>query len=149
VSGLSLSSVKLKKDFENQKQKTDVQQLRQEKFSQTQLEQAWKKSIEIQEKKGTHNLVALLKLDTPRLKNGNEIHLTFPNTTNKKELVREKRDIMLFLADELNNDSLQLQIHVDKLEEKKYVYTQKDKYDQLVALNPLVDEFRKEFDLDL
>ena len=149
VSGLSISSVKLKKDFENQKQKTDVQQLRQEKFSQTQLEQAWKKSIEIQEKKGTHNLVALLKLDTPRLKNGNEIHLTFPNTTNKKELVREKRDIMLFLADELNNDSLQLQIHVDKLEEKKYVYTQKDKYDQLVALNPLVDEFRKEFDLDL
>ena len=30
-----------------------------------------------------------------------------------------------------------------------YVYTQKDKYEKLVAINPLVDEFRKEFDLDM
>lgn len=149
VSGLSLSSVKIKKEFESQKQKTTLQKQREEKFSQNQLEEAWGKRIEMLEKKGSHNLVALLKLDTPRLKNGNEIHLTFPNTTNKKELDREKRDIIMFLSDELKNDTLQLRIHVDEQEEKKYVYTQKDKYEKLVAINPLVNEFRKEFDLDM
>lgn len=148
VSGLSLSSVKIKKEFESQKQKTTLQKQREEKFSQSQLEQAWGKSIEVLEKKRSHNLIALLKLDTPRLKNGNEIHLTFPNATNKKELDREKRDIMIFLSDELQNDTLQLRIHVDEQEEKKYVYTTKDKYEKLVSINPLVDEFRKEFDLD-
>lgn len=82
-----------------------------------------------------------MKLDTPRLKNGNEIHLTFPNNTNKKELEREKRDIMLFLGEQLKNDTLSLKIHVDIEEDKKFIYTPKDKYDQLVAINPLVDEF--------
>lgn len=149
VSGLSLSSIKLKKEFENQKQGSAIQLKREEKFSQEELEKIWSLSIKEQEKKGAHNLVALLKLDTPRLKNGNEIHLTFPNNTNKKELEREKRDIMLFLGEQLKNDTLSLKIHVDLEEDKKFIYTPKDKYDQLVAINPLVDEFRKEFDLDL
>jgi DNA polymerase-3 subunit gamma/tau len=149
VSGLSLSSIKLKKEFDTQKQTSALQPKREEKFSQEELEKIWSLSVKEQEKKGAHNLVALLKLDTPRLKNGNEIHLTFPNNTNKKELEREKRDIMLFLGEQLKNDTLSLKIHVDVQEDKKFIYTPKDKYDQLVAINPLVDDFRKEFDLDL
>ena len=40
-------------------------------------------------------------------------------------------------------------IQVSEEEQKNYIYTPKDKYEQLVKINPVVDDIRKEFDLDL
>ena len=98
---------------------------------------------------GEYNLAALLNLDSPRLKNKVEIHLNFPNKTNKLELESEKGKVIGALADELKNDLLQFVIHVSQEEQQNYVYTPRDKYEQLVKINPLVDDIRKEFDLDL
>jgi DNA polymerase-3 subunit gamma/tau len=53
------------------------------------------------------------------------------------------------LFDKLENDFLTFNINVDTEEEQKYVYTPKDKYEELVKANPLVDAMRKDFDLDL
>jgi DNA polymerase-3 subunit gamma/tau len=101
------------------------------------------------EARGEYNLAALLKLDTPRLKSKTEIHLTFPNKTNKLELESSKTKVLTFLFDKLENDFLTVNINVDTEEEQKYVYTPKDKYEELVKANPLVDAMRKDFDLDL
>ena len=148
VSGLSLSSIAYQKNVKAN-QPTIGKSTREETIGQESLETAWKALSSQLEADGEYNLAALLNLDSPRLKNKVEIHLNFPNKTNKLELESEKGKIIGVLADTLKNDLLQFVIHVSQEEQQNYVYTPRDKYEQLVKINPLVDDIRKEFDLDL
>ena len=148
VSGLSLSSIAYQKNVKAN-QPTNGKSTREETVGQESLETAWKALSSQLEADGEYNLAALLNLDSPRLKNKVEIHLNFPNKTNKLELESEKGKIIGALADALKNDLLQFVIHVSQEEQQNYVYTPRDKYEQLVKINPLVDDIRKEFDLDL
>ena len=148
VSGLSLSSIAYQKNLKSN-QPTNGKSTREETVGQESLETAWKALSSKLEADGEYNLAALLNLDSPRLKNKVEIHLNFPNKTNKLELENEKGKVIGALADALKNDLLQFVIHVSQEEQQNYIYTPKDKYEQLVKINPLVDEIRKEFDLDL
>lgn len=148
VSGLSLSSIAYQKNIKAN-QPTIGKSTRDETVGQESLETAWKALSSQLEADGEYNLAALLNLDSPRLKNKVEIHLNFPNKTNKLELESEKGKIIGVLADALKNDLLQFVIHVSQEEQQNYVYTPRDKYEQLVKINPLVDDIRKEFDLDL
>ena len=148
VSGLSLSSIAYQKNIKAN-QPTNGKSTREETVGQEGLETAWKALSSKLEADGEYNLAALLNLDSPRLKNKVEIHLNFPNKTNKLELESEKGKIIGVLADALKNDLLQFVIHVSQEEQQNYVYTPRDKYEQLVKINPLVDDIRKEFDLDL
>ena len=148
VSGLSLSSIAYQKNIKAN-QPTIGKSTREKTIGQKSLETAWKALSSQLEADGEYNLAALLNLDSPRLKNKVEIHLNFPNKTNKLELESEKEKVIGALADELKNDLLQFVIHVSQEEQQNYVYTPRDKYEQLVKINPLVDDIRKEFDLDL
>ena len=148
VSGLSLSSIAYQKSIKAN-QPTNGNTTREETVGQESLEAAWKALSSQLEADGEYNLAALLNLDSPRLKNKVEIHLNFPNKTNKLELKSEKGKVLGALANTLKNDLLQFVIHVSQEEQQNYVYTPRDKYEQLVKVNPLVDDIRKEFDLDL
>ena len=149
VSGLSLSSISFQKKHKAKNSSDEPTTNRNSSVSQDELEKAWTLFVEKMEARGEYNLAALLNLDTPRLKSKTEIHLTFPNKTNKLELESSKTKVLTFLFDKLENDFLTFNIIVDTEEEQKYVYTPKDKYEELVKANPLVDAMRKDFDLDL
>ena len=148
VSGLSLSSIAIQKSIKAN-QPSNGKSIRDQQVGQERLESVWKKLFSKLESEGEYNLAALLNLDIPRLKNKTEIHLNFPNKTNKVELESEKGKVLEALGDELKNDLLTLVIQVNEDEQKNYIYTPKEKYEQLVKINPVVDDIRREFDLDL
>ena len=148
VSGLSLSSISIQKSIKAN-QPSNEKSIRNQQVGQERLESVWKKLFSELESEGEYNLAALLNLDVPRLKNKTEIHLNFPNKTNKVELESQKVKVLEALGDELKNDLLTLVIQVNEEEQKNYIYTPKEKYEQLVKINPVVDDIRKEFDLDL
>ena len=148
VSGLSLSSISIQKSIKAN-QPSNGKSIRDQQVGQERLESVWKKLFSKLESEGEYNLAALLNLDVPRLKNKTEIHLNFPNKTNKVELESQKVKVLEALGDELKNDLLTLVIQVNEEEQKNYIYTPKEKYEQLVKINPVVDDIRKEFDLDL
>ncbi len=148
VSGLSLSSIAIQKSIKAN-QPSSGKSIRDQQVGQERLESVWKKLFSRLESEGEYNLAALLNLDIPRLKNKTEIHLNFPNKTNKVELESEKGKVLEALGDELKNDLLTLVIQVNEEEQKNYIYTPKEKFEQLVKINPVVDDIRKEFDLDL
>ena len=145
---MSLSSIAIQKSIKAN-QPSNGKSIRDQQVGQERLEAAWKQLSSKLESEGEYNLAALLNLDIPRLKNKTEIHLNFPNKTNKVELESEKAKLLEALGDELKNDLLTLVIQVNEEEQKNYIYTPKDKYEQLVKINPVVDDIRKEFDLDL
>ena len=148
VSGLSLSSISIQKSIKAN-QPSNGKSIRDQQVGQERLESVWKKLFSELESEGEYNLAALLNLDVPRLKNKTEIHLNFPNKTNKVELESQKVKVLGALGDELKNDLLTLVIQVNEEEQKNYIYTPKEKYEQLVKINPVVDDIREEFDLDL
>ena len=148
ISGLSLSSISIQKSIKAN-QPSNGKSIRDQQVGQERLESVWKKLFSELESEGEYNLAALLKLDVPRLKNKTEIHLNFPNKTNKVELESQKVKVLEALGDELKNDLLTLVIQVNEEEQKNYIYTPKEKYEQLVKINPVVDDIREEFDLDL
>ena len=149
VSGLSLSSLKVQKEHKNKiVSSTDDKEVRDNEVNQESIEEHWKKFSNIIAVNGEKNMVALLQLDIPRLKNKVEIHYAVPNDTNRVELEKNSNELMAYLRDQLSNDALTLKVHLEVKEEKKFVYTNEDKYKALSEKNPTLALFKKKFNLE-
>lgn len=149
VSGLSLSSLKVQKEHKNKVvSTTEDKEVRDNEVNQESIEEHWKKFTEIITVNGERNMVALLQLDLPRLKNKVEIHYAVPNDTNRVELEKNSNELMAYLRDQLSNDALTLKIHLEVKEEKKFIYTNEDKYHALAEKNPALELFKKKFNLE-
>ena len=153
ISGLSLSSLKAKKVLKN----IALEKINQEesnktynsKFDQKSLEQSWKKfQIKISNS-GRKNLESILSISNPELKENDKIEYTLTNNTSKLELNKNKNELIDFLKKDLKNDNISIEVKVNKLKEKKFIYTPTEKYDKLKKLNPNIETLRKEFKLNL
>ena len=150
VSGLSISSLKVKKSIEKEKKSRENVQdskIKTEKFSLDNLLISWREFYQYLSKQGEKNLASILQIDNPTIVNGYEIHYTLSNNINKSELEKNKKRLVDFLKKKLNNKLIDLKIHVNKESEKKYVFTTKEKFDMLKKINPSIDKLRKEFKL--
>lgn len=149
VSGLSLSSLRVQKEHQTKfVDAADEEKINNQEVQQEAITKQWQSYTNKMTEKGERNMVALLQLDAPRLKNKTEIHLSVPNETNKLELEKNSTLLLQFLRKQLLNDHLSLQVHIDAKEEKKFVYTAEDKYKELVKKNPMIETFKNNFSLD-
>ena len=153
ISGLSLSSLKAKKVIKN----LALDKINQEessktynsKFDQKSLEQSWKKFQTKISNSGRKNLESILSISNPELKENDKIEYTLTNNTSKLELNKNKNELIDFLKKDLKNDNISIEVKVNKLKEKKFIYTPTEKYDKLKKLNPNIETLRKEFKLNL
>ncbi len=150
VSGLSLSSIKKKKEhlIKQMDVTIDEEDLPKEDFTEEAMQSAWNDFVTRTQKEGKHNLASILSIDQPKLK-GTSIHLEFPNATNKVELERQQYDLLGHLRKTLNNFDISLDISVNEEMEKQYAYTTREKFEKLKNKNPNIDVLRKTFDLDI
>lgn len=149
VSGLSLSSLKVKKEHKNKViSASEDKEVRDKDVNQESIEKHWKKFTEIITDNGERNMVALLQLGLPRLKNKVEIHYAVPNDTNKVELKKNSNELMGYLRDQLSNDALTLKLYLELNEKKKFIYTNEEKYKTLLEKNPNLEQFKKKFNLE-
>lgn len=149
VSGLSLSSLRVQKEHqEKTTESAETTDVREEVVTQELLELYWNAYAKKMIDDGSRNMVALLGLDVPRLKNKTEIHLLVQNDTNRLELEKHSKPLLRHLREQLSNDHLSLHVHVDTKEEKKFVYTTEDKFQELRKKNPIIEDFKKTFNLE-
>ena len=153
VSGLSLSSLKAKKNIESialvKKNESESSSSNKAKFDVNSLLNSWKKFQELAIKKGRKNLASILSISQPQIFEENKLTYTLTNNTNKLELEKSKLELVEFLKKDLKNDSISLEINVNKLKEKKFVFTPGEKYEKLKKINPNIEILRKEFKLNL
>jgi len=151
VSGLSISSLKAKKQHELNKIEVviDEDALPKDVFTEDTLRQHWTDFVNQIDAKGQKILASNLSVDVPRLKDDVLICIEMPNGTMKKEIERENYELMEYLRAKLNNHFIQLQITVNEKSAKKFAFTPEEKYQKLRDKNPAIDLLRKEFDLDL
>ncbi len=150
TSGLSLSSIRAKKEHEIKQMDVvvDEEDLPKEAFDQEELTEVWNTFVLQIESEGKMNLASILSIDKPKLQ-GTTIHLTFPNATNKVEVERQSFDLLQFLRKSLKNYDISLNIDVNEEMQKKFAYTPDEKYEKLKEKNPNIELLRKTFDLDL
>jgi len=150
ASGLSLSSIKLKKEHQIRQMEVvlDEEDLPKDDFTEKALITTWNTFIKQIEGKGRYNLASILSIDTPKVE-GTTIHLEYPNATNKVEVERQQYNLLSFIRKELNNYDIDLSITVNEELEKQYAYTPIEKYEKLKEKNKAIEQLRKSFDLDV
>ena len=149
-SGLSLSSIRAKKEHVSKKKETVVDEanLPREPFDIDDLMPVWHTFINKLRANGKMNLASILGIDTPKLK-GTTIYLEFPNSTNKIEVERQQFDLMQYLRKSLKNYDISLNITVNEEVQKRFAYTAEEKYEKLKEINPNIELLRGLFDLDI
>ncbi len=150
TSGLSLKSLKAKKEHEIKQMEVVINEddLPKESFTEAEFIKVWNNYIEKLTKDGKHNLASILSIDVPKIKD-TVAHLEFPNATNKVEVERQQYDLLSYIRKTLNNFDISLSITVNEVMEKKYAYTTAEKFEKLKEKNPNIDMLRKTFDLDV
>jgi len=96
---------------------------------------------------GSNNLASCMNIDIPVLE-GTTIKLRFPNQSMKEELENSKGQILNYIRQHVNNHLIDLEIAVDLSVQKKYAYTDQDKYVTMVEKNPAIALLQELFDLD-
>ncbi len=150
TSGLSLSSIRKKKEHLEKKVDNivDPKNLPTEKFTESEMQEAWVAYGKMQDKKGERIIGSMFAMNIPVLKD-EKIHLELPNQSMKVDLENALPGLFQFLYKELNNYSVELIITVNEEASKKYAFTPQDKYEKLREKNPLIDKLRSSFDLDI
>lgn len=150
TSGLSLSSIKKKKEHEENKEEkiVDPKNLPAEEFTESEMQAAWIEYGKMQDKKGERIIGSMFAMNIPSLQDGNVV-LELPNQSMKVDLENAQSGLLQFLYKKLDNYSIELKITVNEEASKKYAFTPQDKYEKLREKNPLIDKLRSLFDLDI
>ena len=150
VSGLSISSLKAKKEHLQQKKEEDGEEneLSRDSFTEAKMLKHWKDYVHLIDVKGKKIMASNLMTDTPKLQKDHIIWIELPNDTMKKEVEREQFGLIEYLRTKMNNHAINLKITVNEETAKKFAFTPEEKYQKLREKNPAIDILRKAFDLD-
>lgn len=151
VSGLSLSSIKAKKKYEETQRKNSVPEkdLPADALTEEAIQDKWTEYTGLLESKGKKIMASIMASAMPQLGENHTIRIELPNDTMKEEVIKEQKPLLNFLRKQLNNYSISLAVSVNEAENEKYAFTPMEKYEKLRQKNPLIDTLRKEFDLEL
>lgn len=148
-SGLSLKSINQKKEIENTEVVyEEVEGLPTDAFTAEKAIELWNIYTEKLIKKGHRSVASIMTADVPKVK-GNEIHCTYPNELMKDQLTREKTNLLKYIRESLNNFKVEIIIHVNEVQTKKFAYTPQERYEKLKEKNSALELFKRTFDLDL
>jgi hypothetical protein len=150
VSALSLASIRAKKEMaEAQKSVVkEIQHLPKEPFTETEMLEQWLKYAQRMENKGYRIVASLLTINDPVLDGTTIIH-ELPNESSKIDFEKEKPELLGYLRGKLHNHDIQIQVKVNETLVVKRAFTNQDKYNRLVEINPNLELLKKMFDLDV
>lgn len=124
---------------------------RNDKFTQEQLDDAFKEYLNSMKSLQPRMYSALLKRNAI-LSENNKVEITFDTELQHEIFSREnKGKAQAYLREKLSNDYIVIEVKVleDDSTEKKPIYTSEDKFKYLSEKNPALINLRKRFKMDL
>ena len=117
-------------------------------FNQSDLNLVWPKIAELMI--NSQVIYALLKQINPILEKDYKIRISVGSRVQSKYLEETRDEIIGLLRTKLKNDAISIIVKVEESgSNAKIVYTAEERYQFLLEKNPQLDEFRKEFQLDI
>ncbi|WP_445452382.1 DNA polymerase III subunit gamma/tau [Flavobacterium sp. 25HG05S-40] len=126
----------------------EVVHLPSESFTETEMLEQWLKYAQRMEDKGYRIIASLLTINDPTLDGTTIIH-ELPNESSKIDFEKERPELLGYLRGKLHNHDIQIIVKVNETLVVKKAYTNQDKYNRLVELNPNLELMRSLFGLDV
>ncbi|TBX64832.1 DNA polymerase III subunit gamma/tau [Flavobacterium silvisoli] len=145
-----MASIKAKKEIA-ETFKTTVKEdvhLPNEPFTETEMLEQWLKYAQRMEDKGFRIIASLLTINDPTLDGTTIIH-ELPNESSKIDFEKERPELLGYLRGKLHNHDIQIQVKVNETLVVKKAFTNEEKYNRLVEINPNLALLKKMFDLDI
>ncbi len=149
-SALSLSSIRAKKELEQNKKVVirETVDLPTEPFTETEMLLQWTNYAKRLGDKGSKIMESLLLINDPVL-NGTTISIELPNEGSKLDFEKEMNGLLGHLRGHLHNHNIKIDIIVNENVTIKRALNDQDKYNRLHEINPNIDLLRTTFGLDL
>lgn len=106
----------------------------------------WEKFIELRRKNGSEQEVAFLKHSYVR--SNNVVKIQIHNSILEKTYDKLRVELLSYLRTNLQNDSIQIELEQLESESKKMLYTNKEKFEHIVRLYPVVKQLQEKLSLD-
>jgi hypothetical protein len=119
-----------------------------EPFTETEMLLQWTKYAQRLGEKGYKIMESLLLINDPVL-NGTAISFELPNEGSKLDFESEMIGLLGHLRGHLHNHDITIQVTVNESIEVKRNFTDQDRYNRLLELNPNIELLRTTFGLDL
>jgi hypothetical protein len=134
----------LKADVKKDDQKTAQAAIADQPFTEDQLRAAWNEYAEQRKKFQAE----FQMLSQPYMLKGNQIVVTLLSPVHETMLNAIKLEISTFLRERLKNNSIQVTGELHHTDDKKVIYTNRDKFEYLAGKNPLLKELKDRLGLD-
>ncbi|MFB5945007.1 DNA polymerase III subunit gamma/tau [Albibacterium profundi] len=118
-----------------------------EPFDQEKFLQLWKKFALVAKEEGKISLFTLMTANVPMLKENYKVDVIVENQIQQQLLFESKIDILNFIRQGLNNFKVDLIPVLQKSTTVRKPVTDTEKYQAMVAKNPMLDQLRKDFNL--
>ena len=136
--------------LESEETQTALEPKLTESYSREEFEIAWKDFMEVLNKRGEISLFSTLSVRIPMVTADHSIQVDISNNVQESDVVTVRAEMLEFLKARLKNHLLNLQIIIKKDESQNTrLYTDKDKFDAMVGINPALEGFRTNLNLDL
>jgi DNA polymerase-3 subunit gamma/tau len=119
-----------------------------EPFTETEMFLQWTKYAQRLGEKGYKIMESLLLINDPVL-NGTAITFELPNEGSKLDFESEMNGLLGHLRGHLHNHDITIEVIVNEAIEVKRNFTDQDRYNRLLQLNPNIELLRTTFGLDL
>ena len=139
------SIFKKKKDQRSKEVKEKI--LKNEAFTEGELQEAWKNFIELRKKKVVSEMEQLILMRKITKKDMNAL-IVLNSSLELAILDRIEVELVNFLRENLSNDQLIVHKEVKEDPKKDKLYTSKDKYDFMVKEQPLLQKLKDRLGLD-
>lgn len=107
----------------------------------------WATLAEIVKAEGKISLYTVMTANKPELKENYKVNIIVENAIQQQLLIESKVDVLNYMRQKLNNFQVDLIPVMQQNHIIRKPVTDSEKYQAMVAQNPLLDTFRKEFNL--
>jgi DNA polymerase-3 subunit gamma/tau len=128
---------------------TNISNLRNNTFTEEQLQASWASYAKLVNEKGKTSLWHTLTVAKPTMSESNKIQFKVYNAVQESDVQAVLTDLSTQLRNDLQNDHIQIILEVSKDETERKPYTNREKYMRLVQLNPILETFRSQLDLEI
>jgi len=156
VSGLSLSSIRKKKEHLDAKLAEEEQHeiLPTEDFEEEDLIKHWIEYTKRLDNEGAKIVASIFDITDKEKREkltikGTVIHIEVPNASMQMDIHGAQYGILSYVRKKLSNHDISIQVDVNEEVAKKYVFSAADKYEKLLEMNPAIGLLRQEFGLDV
>ena len=134
----------LKTDQKASDKTAAAEKLMNEPFTEQQLRDVWNQYAEQRKKYQAE----FQMLSQPYQINGNQIVVTLLSPVHETMLDNIKVELAGFLREKLRNSNIQVIGQLTESDDKKIIYTNRDKFDYLADKNPILKELKDRLGLD-